>query len=234
MPPRLLNRTAVVTGGSRGIGRAVVEQLLQEGARVIAASRSVGQLADLEERSSPRLITHQVDVTQAGELDRLLEFSQRRFRHIDILCPLAGRLFYADYLTLSQASLEENLRLNSISAWQTLQKFLPVMSKLGAACFVTPAALFDQISGLEEFAASKALLRSYIRSSVNLPGVRVNGIQCGPVNTDAWQAEELQRLAKEHGWQWLSPMEVAESILFLVSEEARGIRGTELLLSAPR
>ncbi|QDU80458.1 putative oxidoreductase [Polystyrenella longa] len=235
MPPKLLNKTAVVTGGSRGIGRAVVELLLQEGARVIAVSRSIDQPDGLEELASPRLITHLTDVTNPSDLARLVEFTQRRIRNVDILCPLAGRLFHADLLETSRELIEENIRINSISAWETFQKFRPILSKQAAVCFITFAPLFEQMAGLEQFAGSKALLRSYVRSlsDSGLPDQRVNAVACTPTQTTAWNAPDLLPLVKEKKWNWLTPEEVADTILFLVSEESRALRGTELVLSAP-
>ena len=60
----------------------------------------------------------------------------------------------------------------------------------------------------------------------------MNAVACAPVETSAWLQDDLKSLADQRTWNWLTPAEVAEAILFLVSDEARALRGTEMVLSA--
>ncbi|MEZ6048911.1 MAG: SDR family oxidoreductase [Planctomycetaceae bacterium] len=201
---------------------------------MVAVSRSVELLGELEELSSARLITQQTDVTKSEELDRLVDFTQRRLRHVDILCPLAG---YLGVSVLGQSpvkNLDALIKINSLSAWETFEKFKPILSKMGAVCMATPAPLLESISGLEAFCVSKAPLKSLIRTvGKQQEDLRINGVACSPVKTTAWELPELERVIEAYPWKWLRATEVAETILFLVSEEGRAIRGEEIILSSP-
>src|SRR5690242_15060146 len=104
MLKRLQDRSAVVTGAARGIGRAIVERLIAEGANVL--------MCDIEEATLTRAARElgqpclRVDVAQVGELDRMIETAAGHFGVLDVLVNNAGITHDADLLTLQERDFE--------------------------------------------------------------------------------------------------------------------------------
>lgn len=243
MRGKLLNKIAVVTGAGSGIGRAVAERLLAEGAKLAVFGRSRGPLDDLAETAPARVLVVEGDATVAADRERLAAITVRRFGGVDVLVPAAGIARVVPFAECTEDVVEEQWRVNFAGAMQTVRVFLPHLSEGAAVLFVGGFVSRTAASGLSVFAATKAALAALARTlAVELAprGIRVNCLSPGPTETPLWEkaglgGAELKSLKKRLSGRvarggFGSPDEVAEAAVFLVSDAARNIVGQEVVV----
>ncbi|MDZ4792052.1 MAG: SDR family NAD(P)-dependent oxidoreductase [Hyphomicrobiales bacterium] len=191
-PARLAGRLALVTGASRGYGRAAALAFAKEGAHVIAVARTRGGLTDLDDAirahgGEASLIT--LDLTDAAKVDALGPTLYERFGRLDIFAGVAGVLGVLSPLTHTQTKdwlsvFDVNVHAN----WRLIRTLDPLLrrSDAGRAIFVTCAAARDLHAYWGPYAASKAaveaLALTYAREVEN-SCLRVNLIDPGPART---------------------------------------------------
>jgi NAD(P)-dependent dehydrogenase (short-subunit alcohol dehydrogenase family) len=234
-----LNKVAVVTGASRGIGRAIAERFLEEGAKVAIFARSAEHLAEVAELAPARVLTVVGDVRQAADLQRLAEGTTRRFGTIDILVPSAGALRALPIAEWTPDALSDLWAVNFLGPLETLRTFLPHLNRRAAVIFLTTFPASTSLAGWSAYNASKGALKSLASSlAVELAPrrIRVNCIAPGPTRTAFWTAVQqsgAQRLsepvlpAPEHLGE---PKDVAEMAVFLASDAASQITGQEIVV----
>lgn len=236
------NRLAVVTGASSGIGLAVVERLLERGAQVLAMSRRPGELEALQAHFGERLQWRAGDVTQASDLEALAQLS-RDFGPIHYLVPNAGIARLADGLDASV--FDQQWAVNGAGALDTLAALNEQLVSPASVVFI--GTFLSQLSfpGLAAYIASKAALKAHMRTlAVEMAprGVRLNMVSPGPTATPIWSTLGLgddalaavassvnQRLLDGH---FLEPGAVADAVLFLLSQAARGLHGQDLVVDS--
>jgi NAD(P)-dependent dehydrogenase (short-subunit alcohol dehydrogenase family) len=243
MSNRFMNQVAVVTGGSTGIGLAIAQGLLAEGARrVYITGRTAKSLDAAVTALGPRAVAVVSDVAQVQDLERLrVEISERGDR-IDALFANAG---IAELNHLGQTTEAEYLRIFDINVkgvFFTVQTLLPLLNDASAVVLTASIVANKGMENLSLYSASKAAVRSFARSWANDlkdRQIRVNALSPGYTRTpimenglkwDAAQVAALDETAKQvvplgHVAQ---PEEIAPAALFLASQEARYITGIEL------
>lgn len=243
MADRLFNKIAVITGASSGIGRSIAEYYLNEGAKVVAFSRRSELLEDLEARFPARTLVIDGDVTNATDLSRLVETTQRRFGRVDILIPNAGVTRVIPFEESSREAINETFEVNFHGAMQTVRTFLPHLNEGSAIIFITTFLTQIGFSGLAAYSASKAALKSLsqtLAAELGPRGIRVNSIAPGPIETPLWEntglddaqlgkvTEKITRrlIPTEFG----KPENIAEVAVFLASDAAQNIFGQEIVV----
>ncbi len=189
---RLKDRIALVTGASRGIGRAVAVALAREGAHVIVTGRSTGALEDLDDeiRAAGGAATLlQLDLRKGDRVDQLWPTIFQRWGKLDILVGNAGMLGPLSPLahvteTAWTAVIETNLTAN----WRLIRTLDPLLqrSDAGRAVFVTSGASTGKNAYWGPYAVSKAGLDALVRTyahEVATTKVRVNIVNPGPTRT---------------------------------------------------
>lgn len=215
----LAGRTALVTGASRGIGRAIATALASAGARLTLLARDHGPLEQLADSLGARAIA--CDVGNNHDVERaLLAVSEPP----DIIVNNAGLFELAPGEETEPTAFEAALNVNLAAPFRLISAFLPVMRahKRGDIVSIGSIADHQAFPGNAAYGASKHGLRALhdvLRLELRGSGVRVTLVSPGPVNTSLW--DEIDPDARE-GFtpraQMLSPNAVAAAVLYALSQ----------------
>ncbi|MEJ5059062.1 MULTISPECIES: SDR family NAD(P)-dependent oxidoreductase [unclassified Pseudomonas] len=236
------DRLAVVTGASSGIGLAVTERLLAQGARVLAMSRQIGALGELAERFTTQLTWVAGDVTQADDLARLAKQAST-MGPVSYLVPNAGIAELADGLDL--AAFDRQWAVNGAGALNTLACLRGHLAASASVVFTGTFLAQVTFPGLAAYIASKSALITHARTlAVELAphGIRINTVSPGPTATPIWSTlglkdEELSAVASTVNHrlldgQFLEPGAVADVILFQLGNGARNVFGQDWVVDS--
>ena len=234
------NRSAVVTGASSGIGLATVQRLLENGARVLAMSRTMRELESLQATHGERLKWLKGDVTESADLAALAERS-RQFGAIDFLLPNAGIAQLGD--GLESAAFERQWAVNGAGALNTLSVLRDQLAKPASVVFIGTFLSQVTFPGLAAYIASKTALKAHARTlAVELAtdDVRINIVSPGPTATAIWSTlglsqDQLSAVAGRVNQRLLSgrflePSAIADTIMFLLSPASRGVYGQDVIV----
>lgn len=227
-------RIALVTGATRGIGRALVDALVRGGRRVVATGRDPAQLAELERTYGEGVLTIACDLGQPGAWAELLDQVKTRVGALDELVSNAGIVRYAAVGEVDEEALRAQLELNFVVPYLLSQRVGSEMKQRGRGAIVHVASTLGERPALHAsaYAASKAALINATRSfALELaPAVRVNAVAPGIVDTEmvrvlretsedreAALAKQQAALAALHPLGRLgTPEEIAAAVLYLL------------------
>ena len=245
----LTGKRVLVTGGTKGIGKAVVELLMAEGAKVITSARQV----DVE---MPGALLIAADLSTREGCDVLIAAVQEQFGGVDIMIHVLGGSSApgGGFAALDEEHWQQELSLNLLPAVRLDRALLPGMlaRKEGVVIHVTSIqSRLPLPESTTAYAAAKAALSTYSKSlskEVSPKGIRVVRVSPGWVETEA-SVVFAERLAKEAGTDYQggkdiimkalggiplgrpsTPSEVADLICFLASPRASSITGSEFVI----
>lgn len=237
MKSDFLDRLAVITGASSGIGLALCAALLQRGARVLAMSRSLGGLGPLMETYPERLCWHAGDVTNADDLNALSRRAAE-MGPVDFLVPNAGIAELAD--SLDSSAFDRQWAVNGAGALNTMAALRSELAKPASVVFIGTFLTRASFPGLAAYIASKAALAAQMRTmAVEFAPleVRINMVSPGPTATAIWGTlglsdEQLEQVAESVTGRllpghFLEAAAVANVVLFQLSQGARGVYGQD-------
>ena len=124
---RLANKTAIITGGGSGIGKASARAFHREGANVVLFGRRKYKLEETAQELGSRVLTVEGDITQSADLHRLVQETQSTFQRIDILVNNAGIFKGAPLHEISDEHYDKIMNINIKAVFQLTRKVLPVM-----------------------------------------------------------------------------------------------------------
>lgn len=252
---RLLNKVAIVTGSTSGIGAATARLFAREGARVVMNSHlddaAAKQMCESmrAEFGDDQFIFVQADVADAQAMQGMAEHALARFGRIDILINNAGMNVFADPLQMTQEQWQRCFSVDLDGAWNASRAVLPTMLSQGAGAIVNIASVHGHqiIPGCFPYPVAKHALIGLTRSlgiEYARRGVRVNSISPGLILTEAienWLASAPDPAALRAEQAALLPCgriglpeEVAYTALFLASDEARFINASDILIDGGR
>lgn len=239
----LEGKTAVVTGASSGIGRAIVEQYVAEGARVLAFARNREVLQELADAHPGKVLAVTGDVTQEADLQRMVDAARAAFGGVDILVPNAGIARVVGFEESTREAFETQFSVNLFGAVETVRRFLPLINSGGSVQFITTFLTQVGFPGLAIYSASKAALKSIaqtLAAELAPRGIRVNAIAPGPIGTPLWgtvglSPEQLAGVAANVTARLLpgkfgDPGDIAATSVFLASDAAKNIYGQEIVV----
>ncbi|WP_026481771.1 SDR family NAD(P)-dependent oxidoreductase [Agromyces subbeticus] len=241
---RLAGRVLAVTGGAQGIGRAIAEIALREGARVAILDRDRirGEAAAAELRDHPAVAPPAfigVDVTDEVAVERAFGDVARTFGPVDALVNNAGKNADFDPVTMTSDEWDDVFSLDLKAAWLCSKYALPAMIERGHGSIVNIASLHATltIEGMFPYAAAKSGLVGLTRSlalEVGPKGIRVNAVSPGYTRTppvrEAFSrpgmSAKYNRISDAHALRRIAePAEVAEVVVFLASDAASFVTG---------
>jgi NAD(P)-dependent dehydrogenase (short-subunit alcohol dehydrogenase family) len=238
---RLENKIALVTGGNSGIGYATAEALIAQGARVIITGRKKEAVeAAAKTIGATGLIADQSDIKSVGKLAAEVE---NLFGKIDILILNAGIALFSPIDQVKEEEYDKIMDTNLKGVFFTLQSFLRILNQGAAVTFVSSYASYNGSPNAIVYSASKAALNSMTRTAaVELASrkIRVNAICPGMIETPVFsklgvndemiQDMKAGLLLKVPLKKVGSPLEVANLLVFLSSDEASYITGSEYII----
>ena len=231
---RLQDRTAIITGGARGIGRAIAERFLAEGAKLLLADVDAATLAQTAEELG--CLSCPTDVAQKDQLDRMVATGIEAFGRIDILVNNAGITHAADFLDLTVEDFDRVIAINLRSAFLASQAAARHMIPRGQGAIVNMSSVnaVFAIPNQIPYAISKGGMNQLTKVSAMAlapHGIRVNAIGPGTILTDMGQAimsnAEMQQkiLSRTPLGRCGEPSEIASIAAFLASDDASYLTG---------
>ena len=222
---RLTRTTAVVTGASRGIGRAIAQALIDAGARVALIARNEIPLREVAERSDGRGLAIACDVSIAAHVMSAVEIIDDAFGGApDVLVNNAGAFNLATIDSLDPSAFSTDLETNLVAPVRFVRAFLPGMRARGSGHIVSIGSVVDRTVFPENaaYAASKHGMRAVhevLRLETRGSGVRATLISPGPVDTPVWDAiDPDNRAGFTPRAQMLSAQAVADAVLYAVTQ----------------
>ncbi|WP_437798904.1 SDR family oxidoreductase [Sorangium sp. So ce693] len=226
---RFADKTALITGGSSGIGLATARLLLQEGGRVAVTGRDPNRLEVAEKELGPRALVLRSDTGDLPALQALARDVEAKLGKLDLVFLNAGIPGeFAPVASSTEALWDTTFRTNAKGAFFAAQALTPLVKKGGSIVFNTSVVDVKGIPSTSVYSASKAALRSIVRTLAAelIPeGVRVNAVSPGPITTpilsrSGLPAEVVDSFTKNMAaanpmGRFGTPEEVAKAVLYL-------------------
>lgn len=239
---KLKNKVAIVTGSSRGIGRATAIELAKEGCKVVINYKKGKEVAQsvLKEIGEDNGMSVQADVSKKEDVKRLIKETLNKFRKIDILINNAGIVTPKKFLELAEEDWKKTLDVNLLGVFLCSQAVASHMLKQKSGKIINVSTIrgLNQSgrAGILDYSASKAAVINFTKtlSKELAPFINVNCVAPGWVETemnknldpefrkDETDKTYLKRFAK--------PEEIAKAIVFLASDDASYITGEVLVV----
>lgn len=237
---KLRNKIAIITGSSRGIGRATAILFAKEGAKVVVNYREekkkAGEVVKAIGKQNSLLV--QADVVTEDGVKKLVVETIERFGRIDILVNNAGAIFRPGNWKSDITTWQKTIDVNLTSVWLMIREVAPIMQRQGKGTIVNVTSVYGITGAAPVLAYTSAkgglitLTKSFAKELA--PTIRVNAVAPSNVMTDMTrgagpalieqfrQETPLKRIAE--------PEEIARAIIFLASDDASYITGQTLLV----
>jgi NAD(P)-dependent dehydrogenase (short-subunit alcohol dehydrogenase family) len=238
----LSNKVALVTGANRGIGAAVVQEMLKAGvAKIYAAARNTETLPAF---GDPRVVPLQLDITS----DTSVNAAAAEATDVDVLVNNAGTLAFGDYISSSWEDFEDDMRTNYFGTLRVLRAFTPqfVARKSGTIANVSSIVALSAVPLMAAYSGSKAALHSItqsLRGTLEKYNITVLGIYPGPIETELAKPVPYEKVTPEHaainivkgiaeGQTYIFPDPMSQQVEQLWSTDNRKLEHVALHLGA--
>jgi len=236
-PKKLSGKIALVTGSSRGIGRAMVERLSRDGASVainyVSNSDKAEEVAAAITSGGGTAVALQADVSRLEGIQRLFEKTLEHFGRLDILVNNAGIRITQTVADIQEEEFDRLFAINVKGPFFACQQAAHRISDGGRIINVSSAVTRMMLPGYSIYAASKAAVDQLTRVLAKEMGERqitVNAVCPGPVDTELLREgkteEQIQQMAQMAAFSRLGKVEdIADVVAFLAGDDARWITG---------
>ncbi|WP_293305605.1 3-oxoacyl-ACP reductase FabG [Mycolicibacterium sp.] len=241
----LAGRTAVITGGAQGLGLAIAERFLAEGARVVLGDLNLEATQAAAEGLGSAALARGVrcDVTSAADVDALIAVALDAFGGLDIMVNNAGITRDATMRKMTEQDFDEVIDVHLKGTWNGTRAAAAVMREQGRGAIINMSSISGKVGfvGQTNYSAAKAgivgLTKAAAKELAHL-GVRVNAIQPGLIRSAMTEAMPQRiwdaKLAEVPMGRAGEPSEVAAVALFLASDLSSYMTGTVLEVTGGR
>ena len=241
MTKKLEGETAVITGGTEGIGFATAKLFAEHGAYVFITGRRQRELDQAVQAIGAGVSGVQGDVAQLADLDRLYDTVAKVRGHLDIVFANAGIGEFAPFGAVTEDQFDKLFNVNVRGLFFTVQKALPLLRDGSSIILNGSVASVKGTAAFSVYAATKAAVRSFVRTwttDLKERHIRSNVVSPGPINTplvNRQSADTIARIVSTIPMGRMGqPEEVAKAALFLASDDSSFITGIELFVDGGR
>ena len=234
------NKNVVITGGSTGIGFASARAFIDAGAKVWITGRSTENLQRAaKEINSPKIITVVADTSVLAGINMLEKEIKENGSKVDVLFLNAGIALFSGIEEVTEEDFDAQFNTNVKGHFFTLQKLLPHLADGAVVLFTSSTVATAANLGASIYSATKGALNKIAQIAANElvdRNIRVNVISPGPVKTEGFDKAVTTDEAKDHLSSSVAlkrlgrPDEIAKTVLFMASDQASFVTGTELLV----
>jgi len=238
----LAGKVVLVTGASRGIGRAIAGGFAAEGSRLAIAARSADALEQAAEQlrqQGAEVLTVPADVTVAEDCQRVVEQTLRHYKRIDVLVLNAGGVGGATFLQTTDEQWMQGVHLNILATARLCRLVIPSMREQGGGSIISISSIYGREAGgravynalkASVISLTKALSREFARDNIRVNSVAPGSILFPGSSWDRRQRADPAAMAafvndELPTGRFGRPEEVASAVVFLASEQASLIDG---------
>ena len=244
MTKLLEGKTAVITGGAQGIGRATAEMLHEHGARLVIADLNGEQAQQTaEEIAGSNGIGVACDVTQADQVDAALDAAVEKFGSLDVMINNAGITRDATMRTMTEEAFDQVIAVHLKGAWNGTRLASLRMREQKSGAIINISSISGKVGmvGQTNYSSAKAGIVGLTKAAAKEMGhhsVRVNAVQPGLIRTAMTEAMPKrifdEKLAEIPMQRAAEPSEVASVVLFYASDLSSYMTGTVAEVSGGR
>jgi ribitol 2-dehydrogenase len=222
----LSGKVALVTGASSGIGRAMAKALAAEGVKVVLVGRSAERLGLVAADIGSDALPITADLTQSGEVERVVSAATEHFGRIDLLLPNAGLYIPGDVADGNPDAWDELLSINVNSVFRLVHAVLPAMieRKAGHIVITSSIAGHQALHWEPIYSASKHAIQAFVhglRRQVARHNIRVGAVAPGVVLNELWGYTDPAAIeAKVDSREGLRSEDIADAVLFMLTRPA--------------
>ncbi|PMB45591.1 3-ketoacyl-ACP reductase [Fischerella thermalis CCMEE 5201] len=238
--PSLAEKVAIVTGASRGIGRAIALKLAEHGASVTVnyagnAEKAQEVVAEIEKLGS-KAIAVQADISKVAEIQKLFDQTIETFGKVDILVNNAGAIVYKPIIEVTEAEFDKIFAVNVKGTYFACQQAAHRMVDGGRIINFSSSTTAMMLPTYSAYVGTKGAVEQITRivsKELGSRGITVNAISPGPTDTELFRQgkteEQINRLAQASALGGLGQVQdIADVVAFLASNKARWITGQNI------
>ncbi|MDP4507574.1 glucose 1-dehydrogenase [Nonomuraea turcica] len=236
---RFIDKTALITGGTSGMGLATAHRLVAEGAHVIVTGRTQRRVDQAAAMLGSHALGVVADAADLNDLVALMDMIKTRYGRLDIVFANAGVGTFAPFADITEADFDQTIGVNVKGVFFTIQKALPLLADGGSIIINASWTLHRGNGILTLYSATKAAAHNLARTlaaELAPRGIRVNSISPGYIDTPMYPAAALSETeataitGRVAAGRFGRAEEVAAAVTFLASSEASYINGQDLVI----